>query len=432
MAKKLIYVTTRLFWPADSGRKVVLYHYCRGLHEMYGYEIYLYSFLEPDQAIDAASTPEFISEAKAAKKIKPFETAINLLSSITKPDSPWQCALFQSRKNKKELKEYCSRVQPDAIIVDMIRLAPYIRAFDQCDCPKYLNIDDLLSKRYARQLESNYSLGFFGAYSAQSGKIGRMVEHFSWIKNRVLKSESKRVGRAELSYAQAFDKVFFVSELEAAEFNEISKIGNAYSVGMGVDVDYYAEPVSASVEKNTLSFVGDMAVAANADSLRMIKNCILPYIRHDVVLNVIGNCPAALRNEHLHEPRIKFLGRVDDVRPFVKSTELFLAPIAYGTGIKTKILEAMAMRMCVLTNSVGAESISARAGVDFVVEDGLKALAEFVDELLDDREHREAIALSAQNYVDSHCRWHKMLSSFEAMGFSRMTSDQIEPIDEKR
>lgn len=31
--KRLLFVTTRLFWPTDSGRKLRLYYYCKGIHE---------------------------------------------------------------------------------------------------------------------------------------------------------------------------------------------------------------------------------------------------------------------------------------------------------------------------------------------------------------------------------------------------------------
>ena len=54
---------------------------------------------------------------------------------------------------------------------------------------------------------------------------------------------------------------------------------------------------------------------------------------------------------------VHFSGKVSDLRGEVKKGMVFLAPIAYGTGIKTKILEAMAMEMPVVTNSVGAEGI---------------------------------------------------------------------------
>ena len=51
MGKKLLFITTRLFCPTDSGKKVALYYYCQGLKEVYDFEIYIYSFLEAGQTL---------------------------------------------------------------------------------------------------------------------------------------------------------------------------------------------------------------------------------------------------------------------------------------------------------------------------------------------------------------------------------------------
>lgn len=35
--KKLLYISNRVFWPPMDGHEVEMFHYCRGLHEKYGY-----------------------------------------------------------------------------------------------------------------------------------------------------------------------------------------------------------------------------------------------------------------------------------------------------------------------------------------------------------------------------------------------------------
>ena len=54
-AKRLIFVTSRLPWPTNSGRKVSLYHYCRGLHEKYGYEISGQTIVWADSELDGVT-----------------------------------------------------------------------------------------------------------------------------------------------------------------------------------------------------------------------------------------------------------------------------------------------------------------------------------------------------------------------------------------
>ena len=65
--KRIVFILTRKFWPTNSGHDVVLYNYCKCLHELFNYEIYVYYFsnnkLENDK-------PEFIKEVKNLEDIE--------------------------------------------------------------------------------------------------------------------------------------------------------------------------------------------------------------------------------------------------------------------------------------------------------------------------------------------------------------------------
>ena len=66
--KRLLLVSTRIFWPADVGHKILLYNYCRGLYDQYHYDIYVCSFLEYGQAFSNEDKPYFIKKVFQARK----------------------------------------------------------------------------------------------------------------------------------------------------------------------------------------------------------------------------------------------------------------------------------------------------------------------------------------------------------------------------
>ena len=72
--KRLVFLTARLPFPASSGRKNVMYNYCKILHETYGYDITVVSYLE--EGDNSNAKPDFISNVivlpnvSAKKKIK--------------------------------------------------------------------------------------------------------------------------------------------------------------------------------------------------------------------------------------------------------------------------------------------------------------------------------------------------------------------------
>lgn len=417
--KKLFFITTRLFWPTNSGRKVSLYHYCKGLHERYGYDIYLYSFLEKGQSKkNIESKPDFIKKVYIFKPITFAEKTVNLLfKSFGKKQWPLQCSMFFSKKNCSCIRTYCNKIKPDVIMTDMIRTAPYILAFQDLSCKKILDMDDLLSKRYRRQLNSDFlKANVVGQYGKEMPSILNKAINGKMIRNRLLSMESKRLEKTELQYASQYDSVIFVSDNETNYVNRNIGIRKAFTVTMGVDYDYYSQSMVTEKETNSLSFVGNMNVAANIDTLHMIADNILPKIKHKVVLKIIGACPNSLKLEYANRTDIEFCGQVDDLRQFVCSTKIFLAPIAYGSGIKTKILEAMAMGMPVITNSVGAEGIVADNNIHFLVSDDFNQISKMVDHLLEDKILCDQISKQARLLVRDSYTWDIIWDKFSELG----------------
>lgn len=415
--KKLLFVTTRLFWPTDSGRKTSLYFYCKGLHEVYGYDIYLYSFLESGQSEEMVqSKPDFIKEVRLTAPIGKGKKLANLFGKSLFCGWPFQNAIYYSGKNKKKLKKYCAELNPDVIIVDMIRLAPYLNAFKHMDCTKILDLDDMLSKRYARQAADKNGRGsILGANAQNASKASNKVINQPFLKKVILRSESKRTKKAELKYARLYDYVIFVSGCETNELNKRLNRKKAATVPLGIDYNYFGEYPSVPKEKGALAFLGNMKVSANVDSLNLIVTEVLPKLQSDIKLYIIGRYSEELKKE-FSDPRLVFCGMVEDVRPVLGKCEVFLSPIAYGTGIKTKILEAMASGMPVVTNSVGIEGIAGKNGEHYLVSDDTATLAEYVDELLTDREKAERLALNGRLLVKEQYDWKNIYASFSEVG----------------
>jgi hypothetical protein len=91
--KRLLLVSTRIFWPAHAGHRILLYNYCRGLHDQYHYDIYMYSFLEHGQSYIEKDKPGFIKEVFTADQPGRPEQIGNLLRHSLAGRNRWS---FQS------------------------------------------------------------------------------------------------------------------------------------------------------------------------------------------------------------------------------------------------------------------------------------------------------------------------------------------------
>ena len=412
--KRMLAVATRQFWPPSSGRKVVLYNYFRQLHEKLGYRIHLYCFLEADQEPDEDGRPDFIEEVVYAKSPSLAPRIPSLLRALVDGSFPLQCAAYVDRDNRRELERYAREVEPDALFVDMIRLVPYMESLEGVGT-RVLDLDDMLSLRYERQRRrggaSGEPLGKFGDSRTALARLAAVPA----VADAVLRIEAERTAKAELKYAGMSDHVVFVSPKEAEGFQTRGFAGSVAAAPMGVDFEYFSAMPAPERRPRSLSFVGDLGTATNRDTLEYLLAEVMPLLK-GCELRVVGPCPPSIAKRHGGRDGLALLGRVDDLRRAVLETEVFLAPIAYGTGIKTKILEAMAMGVPVVTNSVGIEGLGVSHGVHCMVCETPEEQASAVEALIHDSQMGARMAKAAQEYVKAEHQWSLCAEVFEELG----------------
>ena len=414
--KKILYISSRIFWPPVGGHETEMYHYCRGLHEKYGYEVDIYAFGKEEST---SKKPDFIDQVVLASNIGRIEKIKNIVfkSFISSQKWPLQCALYFSDDNCKKILCLIENNNYDAIIVDMIRLAPYYIALNEVSCKKILDIDDMLSKRYERQLNSlSEKTNIAGNYYQNLPSVIQIILKSKLIKKAVLRVEIPRMRNAERFYSELYDKVVFVSEIETEEFNKKFGTDKAVTVSLGVDYRYYSQDLNIKKIANRTVFVGNIGTPANADSIRMIVKDILPLCKKLKSFVCIGKCPDEVIDEFKGIEKISFTGMVDDLRPCTEEGMIFLAPLAYGTGIKTKILEAMAMGLPVITNSIGAEGIWAENGKHWIVSDDPREIAMYVDELMESQERCEELGQNAKKFIEENFQWDIIFEQFKKLG----------------
>ena len=188
----------------------------------------------------------------------------------------------------------------------------------------------------------------------------------------------------------------------------------AAAVPIGVDTDYFKyEPHNTT--ENIIGFLGAMNVAHNENAARHFINDILPLIVKQVpdakFLVIGGGVSEDLKK--LSDEHIIFSGRVDDVRDYLKKCRVFVCPMTFGSGIKTKNLEAMAMGLPVVTTSIGAENIDAKNQHDWCVADNEQEFADAVCNLLADENKRNEMAENASRFVCDHFTWKIAKRKFE-------------------
>lgn len=416
--KKLLFLTSRLPYPTSSGRKNVMFYYCKYLKEMYGYEIINVSFLESDD--DVSLKPDFISKTYVVDKPLIKEKLKNLFEyTIIKNKLPMQVSLFLSESAKKDICRIIDIEKPDLVMCDMVRMAEYLK---DTNIPKILDMDDLLSIRYKRQLELD--LKDINPYGSLLYSIPRPIRNILTLKNIkkiVLKKETKLLEKYEIKISKIYDSVVFVAQKEADEMNKKLGVNKSFAVPLGVDIEYFNNADCKDNDKieNSLSFMGAMSVAHNETAVIWFIEKIMPLIQKEIegikFFIIGGGVTQKVRRLCENNDNIIITGRVSDIRQYIKRTCLFVSPLLFGSGIKTKNLEAMAMKVPVITTTIGAESINVINNKDCIIKDNEIDFANKVIELLKNEDLRTSISENGFEFIEKNFRWDNLMKKWKVV-----------------
>ncbi|WP_052220318.1 glycosyltransferase family 4 protein [Clostridium homopropionicum] len=415
--KKVLFITTRLIYPTNSGRKVVLYNYCKGLKELYDYDVYLYSFLE-DGETKELKQPKFISDIYYAEQPGKLEKFKNILiNSLIKKKWPLQVSLYYSKKTHDRLIKIINKISPEILICDMARTAEYLRNINIPNIKKVLDMDDLISKRYIRQANNdNLNISTFGIYTQKMPLSLKKILNYHLLIKKILKLEGKLLAKYEIGVCNDFEKIIFVSSIEADEYNRKTNSNKAIDVTIGVDYDYFSEKVAKIKQQNLIGFLGNMYVSHNRDAVSYFLKEIFPEIKKNipnVKFRIIGRCSNEYKIQFKELDYLEVTGEVEDIREYVQECSVMVAPLTYGSGIKTKILETMAMGTPVVTNNIGVEGIMVENNKHIFVCENKKDFASKVIMLLKDANLNMRISDASKRNIYKRYTWNNTLKNIK-------------------
>lgn len=407
--KTVLFIMPRLPFPAISGRKTSLYHYCRIISENLGYRLVVAAFLENDDTV--AMKPNFIDRLEVLE-ISNKEKLLNIIKdSFFKRTKPIQVSLYWSKLMIEKIKKIYDEESPDYVIGDMVRTTEYIRNFEAV---RIADLDDRISLRYKRQLMNDIEgINPYGAYIENAPKFIKRLLMLKIIKRFIVKNEISLLSKYELEIGKVCEKVIFVAQKEADNYNKEIGTNKAEAVPIGVDINYFEYRDVAT--ENIIGFMGAMNVAHNDNAVRYFIEKIFPKILlevKDAHLLVIGG---GLTNEikKMESKHIHFTGYVNDVRDYLEKCKVFVCPMTFGSGIKTKNLEAMSMGIPIVTTSIGAENIDAEIDKDWYVEDETHMFANKVINLLKNDADRLTMKKNARKYIENNWTWNETRKALE-------------------
>ncbi|MBA2620619.1 MAG: glycosyltransferase [Acidobacteria bacterium] len=391
---RILWLKTELLHPIDKGGKIRTYQMLKELKKNHHIT---YLTLDDGSAEDNAleKSAEYAHEtiviphrtaAKFSAKFY-FELARNTTSEL-----PYFMKKYVSAAMGDAIEKQAKRENFDVVICDF--LVPAVNMPQQVEIPTVLfqhNVEAMIWRRH---------------FEVQKNSVKKLYLKNQWRKSFDYERETCR----------KFDFVVAVSSEDAEMMRNDYGIENVADVPTGVDTEFFKRDDAIEKDEFNLVFTGSMDWLPNEDAIDWFAREIYPLVKEkipQVSLTVVGRNPfPSLVEMGRKDPSIVVTGRVADVRPFMNKASVYVVPLRIGGGTRLKIYEAMAMRLPVVSTSVGAEGLPVEDGKEILLRDTPREFAEAVVEQLTDKIRAEKIGAQAEKTVRENFGWKTVADVF--------------------
>jgi glycosyltransferase involved in cell wall biosynthesis len=185
----------------------------------------------------------------------------------------------------------------------------------------------------------------------------------------------------------------------------------------GVDTNYFT-PTGCANKDYATAFHGNLSYPPNAEAAIHYATEIFPLVRQqqpEATFHIIGSQPPRSVVELGALPGVEISADVDDVRPLLSAASVYVCAVRYGSGIKNKILEAMALELPVVSYRGAADGIGAEQGRHFLLAESASEFAASVLKLFKDPRGAEEMAREGRSFVVGHYSWASRAQELESI-----------------
>jgi glycosyltransferase involved in cell wall biosynthesis len=233
--------------------------------------------------------------------------------------------------------------------------------------------------------------------------------------------------RGERRLLRGFSHFRTLSERLADRLRTVNPAADVSVIPIGLDPSLYPYmPDESRTGEPVVSVIGNMNWYPSRSAAERLLTRLWPAIRRQVPearVQVVGwNARQALAS-HLDGPGVTVEENVPDIRPIFERTGVLLYAPARGSGMKIKVLEALAFGVPVVTTSEGVEGLPAEDGVHAGVCDDDAGLVERTVRLLRDPAAANRQRGHGHTLLEEHCGPGPTLDALEVV-YERLAREE--------
>lgn len=405
MAETALIISATAPVPVDNGKRVVLHGLLEYLVARLGPQNVHYAIVDSP----GGARPDFPGVAHRLHRPGAVRQLATLARRVpTDRSYTVQEAMFGASTLRDQIHDLVAWLQPDIEVYDTLRLGQHAPEAPR-GRRRILYLDDLFSVRYERMLavgaHGDVDINPLGEFAANVPAPLRALIRHRAVYRPVLRMERDRIRRAEARVVHGFDASLLVNVDEVHRLRRVS--GNdSVRVVHGM-LPAVTPPERSPADPPELVFLGRLNIPHNDDAIcSFIRAAMGELVRRHprLRLRIIGKDPsdALLGLVAQHAPNVVLEGFVENLDSVFARATVSLAPLRFGSGVKIKMLDALARGVPTLATTVSVEGVPvAPEGENgCFVEDDLARWPDLIDEMIDPT-HNTQLSKAATEFFES-------------------------------
>jgi len=269
---------------------------------------------------------------KVDTSVYPYNALQNLFSSRS-----YNIERFDSADFRSYLVKLLGEKEFDIILLESAYLTPYVA--------------DIRKHSKAKVVLRSHNLEY------------EIWEHLAVTEKNIIKRKyltllASRLKRFELHHLNSYDAIVPISPADEVKYRQLGCKIPLHTSVTGIEAK---ESTATVLSGNSISlfFIGSMDWMPNQQGLKWFMENVwkrISSVHQELYFHLAGrNFPPEF--ELLKKDRVIIEGEVADATGFISNKQILVVPLLSGSGLRIKIIEAMAYGKTVISTSLGAEGI---------------------------------------------------------------------------
>ena len=333
---KILIVTTRIPFPLKDGGAIQGYTNTMGYVQQQ-HQVTMFALATPKHGINPAELPTEFTQ-NIALHTTAVNTNVRLLPAFFNlfTKKSYNITRFFSPEANAKLQKLLQTQTFDIIHLESPYIADYLPTIQKHSHAKIIlrahNVEHIIWKRMSEKA-SNLALKWY------------------------FKLCAKRLYIYEKNLLNQVDAVVAITPNDQKMFVEIGCKKPIFVSSGGANIG--SPPNFLLPQNHAICFIASLDWLPNIEGLNWFLEQVLPKIiekNPNAVVNIAGrNMPQKIAQQA--SKNIKIWGEIDHAQTYMQQNGILIVPLLSGSGMRIKLVEAMALGKAIVSTSVGAEGV---------------------------------------------------------------------------